>query len=759
MTRITNTTDETSGRGHLLHGIALALLLATLAGRIVLPEMPFRTSPLAGLDAGGETQGVRTILLPSHIDLANMTFGVVVFLAGVLWLAGEAMRRRLRVRAGWLGIMIAIFAAWSLVSALRSGDRRGALLFWTNQVTLMLAGWLAIQLCTRPKYRSALLAVLAAIGVMLTIVGLRQCFIDAPQRIADFEARSAEILAARGWAPGSPEAIAFKERLFKAVPLGFFALANIFASVMIVLAASAVGLAADRWRKVLPDRKATAHLRKGGDIHLPTLGAAVATIAPPLGVAALVLALSRGATGAAVLGGVAAALVLRFREPLAAHWRKCVMVAILLTGVGVAGVVACGLKYDSLGAKTMTFRWYYWTAGAEIAANEPLWGVGPGGFGSAYEAHRRPAGEETVKTPHNFVVHAAVQYGLVGGFLYAAIVAMVLWGLFRPVRRYPEPIDPAQRSGVGPVSMIIWIPLIVAVSRCLFGGARGDAGLIFASAIEPAVVLAVALAMMLWWGPRFSPAAAEGARVTRVVLACGLTAFVAHNTVSFSLWMPGAAIAFWLAAGAVISLRHPAPVDISPLRWVAVGGSIASMLAIIVVLWWPVAKRSWATEMVVDSLIARDGQATLAWARRAAESDTLDPIAAVDVAKLLRNTGRKADTEQAYRWAKETIRRDPRNSTYHRLAADILWASPGNLAEAIEHMASAVQRDPQSLDMRIEFAEKLVSAGRGKEAIEQLEAAEVINNALLEGSIFKLNADAMAKLGALKARAVELGGQ
>jgi len=333
---------------------------------------------------------------------------------------------------------------------------------------------------------------------------------------------------------------------------------------------------------------------------------------------------------------------------------------------------------------------------------------------------------------------------------------MVLWGLFRPVRHYPEPIDPAQRSGVGPVAMIVWIPLTVVTSACLFGGARGEAGLIFAGAIEPAMILAVALAIMLWWGPKFSPAAAEGARVTRVVLACGLVAFVAHNTVSFSLWMPGAAVAFWLAAGAIISLRRPAPVDISPLRWVAVGGSIASTLAVIAVLWWPVARRSWATEMAVGSLIARDGQATLAWARRAAESDTLDPIAAADVAKLLRNTGRKADTEQAYRWAKEAIRRDPKNSAYHRLAADILWASPGNLAEAIGHMAGAVQRDPQSLDMRIEFAEKLISAERGKEAIEQLEAAEVINNALLEGSIFKLNADAMARLEALRARAGEL---
>ncbi|MDP6543060.1 MAG: O-antigen ligase family protein [Phycisphaerae bacterium] len=759
MTHITDTADETTDRGHLPGAIALALLLATLVGRVVLPEMPFRTSPLAGLDSGADAEGTRTILLPNHIDLANMTFGVTVLLAGVFWLVGEAMRGRLRVRAGWLGITIAIFAIWSLVSALRSGDRRGALLFWTNQASLMLAGWLAIQLCTRPKYRSALLAVLAAVGVMLAIVGLRQYFIDAPQRIADFEARGAEILAARQWAPHSPQAIAFKERLFKAVPLGFFALANVFASVMIVLVSAAIGLAVDRWRKVLPNRKATAHLRKRGDIHLPTLAAAITIIAPPLGIAALVLAMSRGAIAAAAAAGVAAVVVLRFRKSLAAHWRRWVVVAVLLSGAGVATVIACGLKYDSLGARTMTFRWYYWTTGAEIAADEPLWGVGPGGFGSAYEARRRPAGEETVKTPHNFVVHAAAQYGLIGGFFYAGIVAMVLWALCRPVRRYPEPIDPAQRYGPGTAAMIIWIPSIVVASACLFGGARGNAGVMFQNAIEPAVILAVALAMMLWWGPRFSPAASDGQRVTRVVLACGLVAFVAHNTVSFSLWMPGAAIAFWLAAGAVISLRRPEPMDISPLRWVAVGGSVASTIAVIAVLWWPVAQRSWATEMTVDSLIARDGQATLDWARRAAECDTLDPIAAADIARLLKNTGRNTDLEQAYRWAKEAIRRDPRNSTNHRLAAEILWASPGNSTEAVEHMARAVQRDPQSLSMRIEFAEKLISAGRGKRAMEQLRAAEEINDALLDGSIFKLNTAAMSKLQALKARGGAMGGQ
>ena len=78
MTPIDNTTDQTDAPGHILHGIAMAMLLATLVGRITLPEMPFRTSPLTGLDTG---DGM--IMAPAHIDLASVTFGAAILLAGV----------------------------------------------------------------------------------------------------------------------------------------------------------------------------------------------------------------------------------------------------------------------------------------------------------------------------------------------------------------------------------------------------------------------------------------------------------------------------------------------------------------------------------------------------------------------------------------------------------------------------------------------------------------------------------------------------
>jgi O-antigen ligase len=745
MTLISNTTDRSDTPGGVLDRLATALLAATLIGRIVIPEMPFRTSPLMGIDSG---DGI--ILPPHHIDLAGMTFAVMIVLSGVFWLLGQAMRRRLDIRAGRLGLLIAVFAAWSLISALQADDQRRALVFWTNQAGLMLAGWLAIQLCARSEHRATLLAVLAAAGVMLAVVGLRQVFFDAPERIADFEERSSEIFAARRWTPDSPEAVAFKERLFKAVPLGFFSLANVFASLMIVLGASVLGLAADRWRKVIPARKSVAGHRKAGEIHLPTLSAGLVTVSVPLCIAALVLSLSRGAIGAAAATGLAAAVVLQFRDRLAACWRRWMLATVLVVGVAAGAVIAHGLKHDSLVVKTMTFRWYYWTAGAQIAADNPVWGVGPGGFAPAYEARRRPAAEEAVKTPHNVAVHSIAQYGLPGGVLYLGVLGMVLCGLARPAKGYRPGIEPEQRSGA---AAIIWIPLAAVASQCVFAGARGA---MLITAVEPAIILAIALAVMLWWGPQFSRAAADGGRITRVVLACGLAGFVAHNTVSFSLWTPGAAIAFWLGAGAVISMTRPAAANLARFRWAAVGCSAAGLVAVIVLLWQPVAARSWATEKTVDSLIAGDASSALAWAEKAADCDPLDHVAAADVAGLLHRGGRKEYLAKARHWAARAIQRAPQTSSNHLLAANIAWTSGSRGPEWLGHMTNAIQRDPQSISMRIRFAERLVSSGMGKRAGEQLRAVKAINNALAPDSIFRLSQAKLARVEALKNYAAEL---
>ena len=762
--------DGAAGRGRGLQSVAFAVLLACLSGRVVLCESAFRTSPLMGIDLRGLVEGDGgKAASPERAELAGMAFVVLIFSAGALWLAGAAVSGRLRVRCAPLAAAIVVFAAVSLVSALGASDRRGALEFWAHQVSLMFAGFLAVQLCADRRRFAVLLAVLAALGMMLAAKGIWQYFVEAPDRIADFEANRDRILSAHGLAVGSPEAAMFEIRLRDRAPLGFFGLANPFASLLIVLGAAGAALTAGKWVHARRDRRITPEARRKGDVHLPTLAAVVTAVLPLAAAAVVLLTRSLGAIGSAVAAAAAAIVVPRFRERLARRWRRS---ALFVGGVflgAAATVAAYGLIHDRLPGKTMTFRWYYWTGAARIVADRPLLGVGPGNFGAAYLRVRRPeALEEAVKTPHNFIVHALAQYGVPGGACYVLIVGWLLVSACRPspgARNDPGLAAPASRAGLPAVGAAVCLAPLLA--QAIFTDARGSFWQLLQNGVEPAVVLGAALAAA-WWYARKALDERTRPYAARVILACGLTGFILHNTVTLSLWMPGAAMAFWLAGGACIAQAGGRDRDLSILRWPLLIAAVLLVAAAVSQLWGPLRARAVGYNRVCSGIARRDWADTLGAARELGRADPLDPVSAADAARLFRVAmAFAADPDQAaghrdeaYRWAREAIARDKANPSYHRLAAGILWPDPrrpllrdADTDAAINHAAQAVVRNPQRMRARIDFAQMLLSAGRAEEAPAQLGAADEINRRLPADSLFLLGSAERRRVERLRAAA------
>lgn len=762
-------TDGAAGRGRGLQSVAFAVLLTCLSARVVLSESAFRTSPLLGVDLSGPVEGDgERVASPDRTELAGMTFVVLIFSAGALWLAGAAVSGRLRVRCAPLGAAVAVFAAVSLASALGASDRRGALGFWAHQVSLMFAGFLAVQLCTDRRRFAVLLTVLAALGMMLAAKGIWQHLVEAPDRIVDFEANRDRILSGHGLGVGSPEAVMFESRLRDRAPLGFFGLANPFASLLIVLTSAGAALSADKWLHARRDRRITPEARRKGDVHLPTLAAVVTTVLSLAAVPVVLVTRSLGAIGSAVASAAAAVVVLRFRRRLARRWRRS---ALFVGGVflgGAATVAAYGLIHDGLPGKTMTFRWYYWTGAARIVADRPLLGVGPGNFGAAYLRVRRPeALEEAVKTPHNFIVHALAQYGVPGGICYVLIVGWLLVGACRPsgIPHDPSPPAPASRAGLPALGAAVCLAPLLA--QAIFTDARGNFWQLVQNGIEPAVVLGVALAAAWWYARRALDERAR-AHAARVILACGLAGFVLHNMVTLSLWMPGAAMAFWLAGGACIAQAGGRDRDLSILRWPLLIAAVLLVAAAVAQLWEPLRARAVLYDRVCSCIARRDAAGTLGAARELGLADPLDPISAADAARLFRVAmALAADPDQAaghrdeaYRWAREAIARDGANPSYHRLAAGILWPDPRrplprdvDTDAAINHAAAAVRRNPQRMRARIDFAQMLLSAGRAKEALAQLDAADEINRRLPADSLFLLGSAERRRVERLRAAA------
>jgi len=755
---------------------AFILLLACVAARCFLGEMPFRVSPLrfelARLAARAE--GAVIPAEPSHApgrgELSRMVFAGALLLAAGLWLADCAARRRLEVHRTWLVVLILTFAAWSFVSMLRASDQRAARNAWLEQVSFLSACFLCVQLCRQRRRFGMLVVVLAGVGATLAVKGLWQYFVEAPDRVADFEANKAVRLAQFGWAEGTAQARLLEARVRDRAPFGYFSLANVFGSLLIVLLSAAAAVAAEKLTRAIRSYSQWKRGKAPGEVPLGVVAGVLSAAAAGVLAVVLVLTGSAGAILSAAVGVVAAVVILLWRRRLARHWRKCLLALGAMAVLGVAGVAAYGLANDRLPGKTMTFRWYYWSASGEIARDCPLLGAGPGNFPAAYLLHRRPQAEEAVKIPHNALVHAVVQYGLVGGALYAAIAVCVLLGSARPeavsIPR-PQQVTAVNVRAVTPLLLVVFAAV---AARMFLGQAAQDPAMLVLECVMPAVLLAVMLALAAWWGDGLGVSWLDGGAV-RVALGCGLAAFVLHNMVTFSLSMPATTLVLWAGAGACLA-RAPGGRTraLGALaRPVAIVATVG-LIVLAVAFCGPVVRRTLFSEQMVESLGVGDTAGAIRYARRAAESDKADALAARDAARLLLATcaddpRRTADAlAQARQWANEAIRRDPGAYRNHATLADVHAAlatlgEPGAVRRRAESLSRAVRLDPMNFRLRIDYAEAALDAGLADECLRQLDKAEHVESKLIKPSVEEFTPAERERISAIRARARALSGE
>lgn len=267
---------------------------------------------------------------------------------------------------------------------------------------------------------------------------------------------------------------------------------------------------------------------------------------------ALIVTRSRGGIIAAVVALAAWAALMRWRGALAPRWRWAVASVVGLFLIGWIGVIAYGLAYDRLPSKTMTFRWHYWTGAAGMVVDHPWLGVGPGNFPSEYLRYRPAAAEEAVKLPHNAIVEAVSQYGILGGLAYLVVVAVVLVGMCRPTGM-DSPLTGGltpRRRRMGVLAFVM--AAAVAASRWFFSDAGADPVLFVLDGLVPAVLLGVIILAAAWWGGKRLEDQDMGWGGLRVALACGVAGIFLHSMVEFSLFMPAVATAFWMAGGACL---------------------------------------------------------------------------------------------------------------------------------------------------------------------------------------------------------------
>ena len=746
--RLTPTDD--AGRARWLTRLAFVLSAAIVLARATMLETvrnPLDVYP--GSEAGPRGPGAGT---GAALDLLGCAPALLV-------LARRSFDPTYGLRFAWSFVPLGGLAMWTIASVLWAGDRFAAAVSGFHWFSATVLLWSTAQLVRDWKHLRLVAAV--AFGLLLVQLGegFYKKYVEYPELKAQFEKTKDEFLRQRGWEPGSFHALQFERRVASGEIMGFTSSENSYGALVVLLTAVATGVLIQR----LSDRDA------------PGWPAAAA-----VGVAAALVMIahlrSRTAYATPLLGAAALAGVWVLRGWLGRHPRRAFGMGLGAVLLALAAVVGHGVHHGSLPGDSLAFRWRYWTASARLFARHPVVGVGWDNFGLHYLSVRLPVAAEEIKDPHNFIVRFATELGSVGLMLLAVALAWLWYDL--TVGRTADTAHDERLPDlkiIGPGAREVSPSASAALQTLVAIGAGGMALNALASVDWAQTFTFVALELMRRIGLLclFLVGAAAVAlrsmerqeldeRPAPWVLygtLVGLGLFLVHNLVDFSLFEPGPMALFMFLCGAAMGIRLPTP-DTGP------GGPGGARAAFITgILLWLATTVAFAVPVIIAERAADDGDEAL----RSRQVDR----AATDFERALAAVPYNAD--YAYRagrallFADDPRRRvdrviplleraaaiNPYRPEYwlSRADSEVLRPAP-DLARIRAGYDRALALDPNSVQVRLDYAAILQRLGDRTGAREQYEAALRYNDLLSPDEPKRLPA---AKVAEVRQAIAELG--
>ncbi len=722
------------GIGDVLRQIAWLLILVVLIGRMTFNES-FMVSEPVNLNA---------LLTDTPLDLdpinrellARGLFSTLLLAAAGAWALALATDPHARLRFPLWGGAIATFTICSAVSTVRAADAVQAWAVWWDQTTILLGGYVVAQLATRQRLRQWVL-ILAALATTLAVKSLYQVLVEFPLT-RQFVADHPEVLGELSSDSDSVWATLYRLRLAAVTPSGFFSHANVFASTVLVLLGAVVALAWSLGRTLF----ATSRPRPLGYVVLFV----ITCIATGLTVVMLVLTGSEAAMGVAVVVAVVAAAIAWRRHSLARHPRLCGMAAMVTVIVIAGGVIVTApmlaeMLPGGLG-KSLAARSEYWSTSRMLIAQEPVWGVGGGHFAGAYLQQKPPSAEEDAQAPHNVVLHAVVQFGLLGGGVYLLCLLLPLLAVTAPAE--------AESDDMRPLSFVSFFAL------CALPIAAMMASRTFLDGNVGGTVFLFPLCMVVWLilDRRLGLTDTNG---MVLLLGAGVAAMAIHNLITLSLWLPGPALLFWSSLGLLVGMRRaPVTLRLPGLSRFAPAAVFLGLLCVCVAGAFVPAACATARWTQVCNATLR-GETTIARRQAAWLAENGSPRDAISAARLatammddetLDAAARSRLADTARRGAARATSRLPDDASIVLHAARISWAL-GDPDDAIARFERVVELDPTGMATRLMLAECYDAADRPADVAKQIEAIQAIDAALPAQSAYRLTPSERKRLGDL----------
>jgi hypothetical protein len=506
----------------------------------------------------------------------------------LLWAAIRGgMARSLDIVDCLVAVLVATCAASALVGASEGTPRYSINMLWA-WVGQGVVFFLTRQLVRSAREARAIVAVMFALAVVLSVFGFYQVLVSLPADRAAYAADPESVMQrslGQAFPAGSPERLRFEDRLQSTEPLATFALANSLAGFLASWLVVALGVGwnmLDKHRS--PDALAPEEINRFGPPPIVRAGfktvgdcpnfakssqqngtvplfetsfeTSTRTIAFAVGIVTvagcLLLTKSRSAYLAVAVGLALIPWCSRAHSGKIA-WKfalACCAVLVVMIGAGVAtGRLDAQVLTEAY--KSLGFRLQYWQATLAMIAHYPWFGVGPGNFQDYYTQFKLPQASEEIRDPHNFLLEVWATGGTFAVLALWGTLGAFAWRMWHAVGPAPswDVADPSDEGSARNVGLVF------------AGGAAGIAlafliGPLFGYVLTEGQV-ACGLLVGCAVGAIFWPWVVRGSFAPRLA-ALGVLVLAVHWLAAGGIAFPGVAGSFWILLALALDETEPA---------------------------------------------------------------------------------------------------------------------------------------------------------------------------------------------------------
>jgi O-antigen ligase len=696
--------------------VALGLAIALVVARATMTQQlrdPFDVQP------GSQVKAPRVLGAAGSVLL-----DLLMCVPAVLVLVRSSVDRTYMISFTRVHLFGFALAAWIVISTFWASDRFAAAVEATHWGAAIVLLWAISQLVD--SWTRLRLVAAACFGTLLVLTahGMVYRFVDVPDQRQSFLNNENQIYQQNGWSPDSFIAKQFKKKVMSGEIIGFSASPNTYAMMLVLLGLVTVGLAVQRisnrdewgWPTAILLSMPAAVLM----LWMTQCRAAIAT--PAIGLCLM----AASAAGWAELKTLP-------RTWLADMHRRAYWIGVSIVLLGVAAVVGEGLYKGSLIHDSLTFRWRYWIGAKRIFVQHWLSGVGFANFGNYYLSVRLPIASEEIKDPHNFFVRIAVESGSIGAALLLAWMLRLWWEMTVPETVGQSDERPAPR----PLASALTIAAAAMVINTLASVDFAQPGVwIFLEMLKRVLWLGLLFIGIVIGDMRSSTRQVVDDRPAPWILwaiLASLAVFLLHNTIEFGFFESGPLGMFALLAGAVLGMRgiegQPAEARFGA-RW--------GLTSIAMVLWLLMAA-FWVRPMIYAEGQAQAGDDDLQANRPAAAEQEYTnalwglPLRNGDYAMKLAVARAYASDPpaQVIDALDAAIAADPTYIKAYLTRAQFLMQFPSpSIQKVKQDYQTAIQLNPNDVDVRTEYAKALEHLGFPHEAADAYAAALNKNDGL-----------------------------